>query len=216
MITSAIKVGYTRATATSRNLRLVMDLDKSAIWLEESERPDARPVEGHDRHRRRGPGRPTPRSEALEEGGKIVKGPPIAEAADSTRSRRCGFADVEAGKGGKPLRARHQVPPGADGARRRAAHGGPRVPLLLAGRPDRARVDPDPDRRVRRGRPDPDPARRPLTGKVTVKDGPVDLRSADGRRARVRSPGQRRSEPCAPAASLSSRSCSPSRSSAPS
>src|SRR5580704_1166570 len=37
MIASAIKVGYTRATATSRNLRLVMDLDERKIWLEESD-----------------------------------------------------------------------------------------------------------------------------------------------------------------------------------
>ena len=39
MIASAIKVGYTRATATSRNLRLVMDIDERKVWLEESDTP---------------------------------------------------------------------------------------------------------------------------------------------------------------------------------
>jgi general secretion pathway protein H len=39
MIASAIKVGYTRATATSKSLRLVMDLDQQKVWLEESDAP---------------------------------------------------------------------------------------------------------------------------------------------------------------------------------
>jgi general secretion pathway protein H len=39
MITSAIRVAFTRATATSRNLRLVMDIDQKKIWLEETDVP---------------------------------------------------------------------------------------------------------------------------------------------------------------------------------
>src|SRR5579859_978105 len=39
LITSAIKVGYTRATATSRDLRLVMDFEQEKIWLEETDAP---------------------------------------------------------------------------------------------------------------------------------------------------------------------------------
>ena len=39
MIASAIKVAYTRATATSRDLRLVIDLDHQTIWLEQSDIP---------------------------------------------------------------------------------------------------------------------------------------------------------------------------------
>jgi general secretion pathway protein H len=101
MITSAIKVGYTRATATSRNLRLVMDLDKQKVWLEESEVPML--VQSKDKT---GTGGADPVTQAeraaLEEGGKLVKGPPIAKprfrAIDTF-----GFADVETGKGGKPL-----------------------------------------------------------------------------------------------------------------
>src|SRR5258708_7851773 len=39
MIASAVKVAYTRASATSKDLRLVMDLDKQKVWLEESDAP---------------------------------------------------------------------------------------------------------------------------------------------------------------------------------
>src|SRR5450755_4629773 len=39
MLASAIKVAFTRATATSRNLRLVMDLQNQRIWLEEGDMP---------------------------------------------------------------------------------------------------------------------------------------------------------------------------------
>src|SRR5258708_28555423 len=38
-IASAVRVAYTRATATSRSLRLVLDLDEQKIWLEEAETP---------------------------------------------------------------------------------------------------------------------------------------------------------------------------------
>ena len=52
MIASAIKVAYTRATATSRDLRLVMDIDQKKIWLEESDAPMLAQVEGQERDRR--------------------------------------------------------------------------------------------------------------------------------------------------------------------
>src|SRR5580698_9157993 len=39
MIASAVKVAYTRATATSRDLRLVLDMDQQKIWLEQSDIP---------------------------------------------------------------------------------------------------------------------------------------------------------------------------------
>lgn len=76
MITSAIKVAYTRATSTSRDLRLVMDFEHRKIWLEESDIPmlvrmrDSTGTGGAD---------PVTQAEtaALAEGDKIVKGPPI-------------------------------------------------------------------------------------------------------------------------------------------
>ncbi len=39
ILASAVKVGYTRATATSKSVRLVMDLENDQVWLEESRVP---------------------------------------------------------------------------------------------------------------------------------------------------------------------------------
>jgi general secretion pathway protein H len=39
MIASATKVAYSRATATSKHLRLVLDFEQNAIWLEEADVP---------------------------------------------------------------------------------------------------------------------------------------------------------------------------------
>jgi general secretion pathway protein H len=38
-ITGAVRVAYTRSTATSKNLRIVFDIDNSAMWLEEGDLP---------------------------------------------------------------------------------------------------------------------------------------------------------------------------------
>jgi len=38
-VTGAIRVAFTRATATSKNLRLVFDMDQRALWLEEGDVP---------------------------------------------------------------------------------------------------------------------------------------------------------------------------------
>jgi general secretion pathway protein H len=101
MITSAIKVAYTRATATSRDLRLVMDLDTKKIWLEESDAPML--VQGKDKT---GTGGADPITQAekaaVEEGAKIMKGPPIPKPHFHPIASY-GFGDVESGKGGKPL-----------------------------------------------------------------------------------------------------------------
>ena len=39
MVAGAVKVAFTRATATSKSQRLVFDLDQQQIWLEESDGP---------------------------------------------------------------------------------------------------------------------------------------------------------------------------------
>lgn len=101
MIASAVKVAYTRATATSRSLRLVLDLDGQKVWLEESDTPmlvrssDSSATGGAD---------PINQAEraALAEGAQIVKGPPVARPPFHPIAAY-GFGDVEAGKGGKPL-----------------------------------------------------------------------------------------------------------------
>ena len=101
MITSAIKVAYTRATATSRDLRLVMDLDEKKIWLEQSDLPmlvqsksklaaaGADPVTNEERA-------------ALAEGQRIVQGVPIAKPRFQPIAT-WGFGDDKGGKKGKLL-----------------------------------------------------------------------------------------------------------------
>jgi general secretion pathway protein H len=76
MITSAIKVAYTRSTATSHDLRLVMDLDKQRIWLEESDIPML--VQSKDKTGAAGADPATVAEQAaIAEGEQIIKGPPV-------------------------------------------------------------------------------------------------------------------------------------------
>ena len=104
MIVSAIKVGFTRATATSHDLRLAIDLDRQAIWLEESEVPMLVTSKG-----RMASGGADPVNEAerqaLQEGEAIMKGPPIPKPRFHP-IEAYGFGVTEEGKGskgGKPL-----------------------------------------------------------------------------------------------------------------
>jgi len=76
LLTSAIKVAFTRSTATSHDLRLVMDLDSQAIWLEESSAPML--VQSKDKSAAGGADPvTTAEKEALAERDQILQGPPI-------------------------------------------------------------------------------------------------------------------------------------------
>ena len=118
LIASAIKVGYTRATSTSRDLRLVMDLEQQKIWLEETDVPmlvqskdttSTGGAEAGDRGGARG---------ARRRADKIVKGPAHPEA-ELPRARHLRLRRRRGGQGRQAAAARHPLPPGADGARRR-------------------------------------------------------------------------------------------------
>jgi general secretion pathway protein H len=101
MLASAVKVAYTRATATSRNLRLVMDLDRQRIWLEQSDIPML--VQSSSKVATAGADAVTQvEQDAISEGDKIVKGPPVAKPRFKP-IETYGFGDVESGKGGKSL-----------------------------------------------------------------------------------------------------------------
>jgi general secretion pathway protein H len=173
MIASAIKVAYTRATATSRDLRLVLDIDKQRIWLEESDAPMLVQTTGkyanggaqaiNDAER-----------EAFAEGDKIMKGPPVPKPRFEPIDTY-GFGDVEGDKGGKPLQTgikfravqtTHDDTPRTTG----------RAYLYFwpGGRTERASIQ------LRIG--DSEESARilsimvsPLTGKVAVKSGPKEL-----------------------------------------
>jgi general secretion pathway protein H len=105
MLASAIKVAYTRSTATSRDVRLVMDLDASRIWLEQSDLPMLVSSKGKDAAQGADP-MTTKEKEAVQEGEKILKGPPVPKPR-FTPVAAWGFGDAQdTGKGaksGKPL-----------------------------------------------------------------------------------------------------------------
>lgn len=173
MIASAVKVAYTRATATSRDVRLVMDLDSQAIWLEQSDVPML--VQARDKQATGGADPMTTKEqEAIAESERIVKGPPIQKPRfspiDST-----GFGESAAIKGKRPLQrgitfrsvqTTHDDKPRTSG----------RAYLYFwpGGRTELASIQ------IRIGDSDEDYRTlslevSPLTGKVTIKPGPVEL-----------------------------------------
>jgi general secretion pathway protein H len=173
MIASAIKVAYTRATATSRDLRLVMDMDDQKIWLEEADRPMV--VQSKDKTGTGGADAVTKaEQEAMDEGNKIIKGPPIPKPKFKP-IEAYGFGDADSGKGGKPLQA------GITFRASQAAHDdAPRTSgrsylyFWPGGRTERASIQ------LRIGTSTRDEQTlsvlvAPLTGKVTIKSGAVDL-----------------------------------------
>jgi general secretion pathway protein H len=101
MIAGAVRVGFMRATATSKSQRLVFDMDERKVWLEESALPmlvqskDTSPTGGAD---------PATEFErrALEENDRILKGPrppkPLFKAVTSL-----GFSDGSGAKGPRPI-----------------------------------------------------------------------------------------------------------------
>jgi general secretion pathway protein H len=173
MIASAIKVGYTRATSTSRDLRLVMDLEQEKIWLEETDLPML--VQSKGTMSTGGAAAVTDAERAaLQEGDRIVKGPPIPKPSFHSLDTY-GFGDVEEGKGGKPLQRGirfRQVQTAHDDAARTA--GRAYLYFWPGGLTERASVQ------IRIGASEEDHQTltllvSPLTGKVTVKGGPVEL-----------------------------------------
>jgi general secretion pathway protein H len=173
MISSAVKVAYTRATATSRSLRLAMDLDRQTIWLEESDGPML--VQSKDKSATGGADPVTAaETAALEEGAKIVKGPPVQKPRFHSIAVY-GFGDVEEGKGGKPLQRgikfRSVQTPHDDAAR---TSGRAYVYFWPGGQTERASIQ------LRIGDSGEDSQTltllvSPLTGKVAIKGGPVEL-----------------------------------------
>jgi general secretion pathway protein H len=173
MIASAIKVAYTRATATSRDLRLVMDLDEQKIWLEEADRPML--VQSKDKTGTGGAEAVTKAEQAaIEEGSRILKGPPVPKSRFRP-IEAYGFGDAESGKGGKPLQGgitfRATQTAHDDTAR---TSGRSYLYFWPGGRTERASLQ------IRIGKSERDEQTlsvlvSPLTGKVTIKNGAVDL-----------------------------------------
>jgi general secretion pathway protein H len=101
MLAGAVRVGFLRATATSKSQRLVFDMDEKKVWLEESELPmlvqskDASATGGAD------PATEFERK-ALEENDRILKGPrPVRPKFKPVSS--LGFSDGSGAKGPRPI-----------------------------------------------------------------------------------------------------------------
>jgi len=173
MVASAIKVGFTRATATSRDLRLVMDIEHQKIWLEEGDAPML--VQSKDNA---GTGGADPVTEAerlaIREGEGAMKPPPVPKPRFHPIATY-GFGDVEAGTGGKPLKRGiyfRAVQTTHDDAPRTT--GRAYLYFWRGGLTERAAIQ------MRIGESVEDSRTltllvSPLTGKVTVKGGPVEL-----------------------------------------
>lgn len=74
LITGAVRVGFTRSNATSKNIRLVLDLDNSKLWLEEADRPFY--AKANDKTGTGGADPATAAEQAaIEEGDRLTKGP---------------------------------------------------------------------------------------------------------------------------------------------
>lgn len=197
-ITGATRVAFTRATATSKSMRLVFDIDQSTMWLEEGDAPmlvqkkDASSAGGAD------PATAAER-QAIAEGQTIVQGPKMARphfhqvngisvTADSPpRQAATPAADTPAPAGSAsaapPSASKGPIalPGGVTFREIQTAHDdAPRTSgraylyFWPGGQTERASIQ------IRKGTSTDDSDTltlvvSPLTGKVTVKNGPVAL-----------------------------------------
>lgn len=101
LIGSAVRTAFTRSSATAKNMRVVFDIDKNRLWLEES--TGSVLVTTDDLSSRTGGADPATAAEkaAAEQADKILKGP-RAPRPTFTPVKQSGF-DAEDGKQGKEL-----------------------------------------------------------------------------------------------------------------
>lgn len=173
MIAGAVRVAFARASATSKTVRLVMDFNENAIWLEEGSQPML--VQSKDVTGTGGAAASTmSEKQALEESSRIVKGP-TPPRASFTEIDAMGVAASQPGKGHKALdsgikfrevQTAHDDKPRTEG----------RAYLYFwpGGQTERAAIQ------LRIGDSTDEKNATtlivsPLTGKVTVKDGAVPL-----------------------------------------
>jgi general secretion pathway protein H len=102
MIAGAVRVGFLRATATAKSQRLVFDLDQQTIWLEESDLPML--VQSKDSSPSGGAEASTEiEKKAMEESDRILKGPHPPRPLFHAIKPQLGFSDGTGAKGPRPL-----------------------------------------------------------------------------------------------------------------
>jgi general secretion pathway protein H len=185
MIAGAIRVGFSRASATSKSVRLVMDFTENEIWLEEGEQPML--VQSKDITGTGGAAAATNAEKvAVEENSRIVKGP-TAPRTTFTEIDAMGLAASTPGKGHKALERGiklREVQTGHDDQPRK--EGRAYLYFWPGGQTERASIQ----LKVGDANEEKDAISllvAPLTGKVTVKDGAIALpKPADDKEASER------------------------------
>ncbi len=173
-LTGIIKVAYTRATATSRSQRIVMDLDNQTMWLEESDSPML--VQTKDLAGTGGASAVTQaESAALAEGRLSIRGPAIARPSFRPVSTM-GIGEAD----GQPKGPQH-LPDPITFRQVQTSHddepkttGRAYLYFWPGGLTERASIE----LRVRKSLDDAETQTllvQPLTGKVKVKNGPSPL-----------------------------------------
>ncbi len=173
-MSGAIRVAFTRATATSKGLRIVFDLDAQTMWMEEADTPVL--VQSKDTTGTGGADPVTAAEKlAVQEGESIIKGPKAPRAHFHT-IEVAGAQSLEGGKGPRKLDRGikiREVQTGHDDTPRTT--GRAYLYFWPGGLTERASIQ------IRIGDLVDDTSTlslmvAPLTGKVTVKNGPVPLK----------------------------------------
>ncbi|MBX3193284.1 MAG: prepilin-type N-terminal cleavage/methylation domain-containing protein [Labilithrix sp.] len=173
MIAGAIRVGFSRATASSKSVRLVMDFQENEIWLEEGDQPML--VQSKDTTGTGGAAAATvAEQQALEESSRIIKGPTAPRTAFKEIDAM-GLVASSPGKGHKPLERGikfREVQTAHDDAPR--SEGRAYLYFWPGGQTESASIQ----LKIGDSNDEKDALTlivAPLTGKATVKDGAVPL-----------------------------------------
>jgi general secretion pathway protein H len=173
MLAGAVRVGFSRATASSKTVRLVMDFTDNAIWLEEGDQPHL--IQSKDVSGTGGAAAATmAEKQALEDSGRILKGP-TAPRTSFKEIDAMGLVASDPGKGHKALERGikfREVQTAHDDVARK--EGRAYLYFWPGGQTERAAIQ------LKAGTTEEEAGTitilvAPLTGKVTIKDGALDL-----------------------------------------
>ncbi len=174
MLTGAVRVAFSRASSTSKTVRLVMDFEENVIWLEEGDQPHL--VQTKDLSGTGGAAASTvAEKSALDESSRILKGPEAPRTA-FREIDAMGLAASTPGKGHKPLDGGikfRRVQTAHDDEERKT--GRAYLYFWSGGQTERAAIQLKSTESDEPGFGVVTLLVQPLTGKVTVKDGAVEL-----------------------------------------
>jgi general secretion pathway protein H len=178
MMAGAVRVGFSRSASSSKTVRLVMDFAENEIWLEEGDQPHL--VQTKDLTGTGGASAATEaEKQAVEDTSRIVKGP-TAPRTSFREIDAMGLATSQPGKGHKKLDGNitfYKVQTGHDDQPR--TEGRAYLYFWPGGQTERAAIT----LRIKKSENEKDAMTlivAPLTGKVTVKPGVVELPRVEG------------------------------------